>query len=346
MKSFFKNMFMTLFVVFVAAGINWLFGKIFNSESVITAVFMLSVLIVALNTSGYVYGIISSLLVVLCINYAFREPYFKFDFTLGENIVNAVAILIISIVSGALAKRIKKYEKEKAEIEAEKLRADLLRAVSHDLRTPLTSIFGAGTTIYENYELLPEEEKKLMLKGIAEDSEWLIHMVENLLSVTKAGTAEVNIVKFPVVLEELVDSVIGKFKKRYPGIDLKISLPEDIVIFSADPILIEQVILNLLENAVKHAVGMENLKLTIYTDEEKINFVISDDGCGMEKAHIKNIFSGIFNFDSTYSDNNRNMGIGLSACNAILKAHGSNLKASNIKPHGMKFYFTLIREEL
>ena len=116
MKSFLKNIIITFVCLAVAFGISYLFAKWFDSDGVITAVFMLGVLVVSAWTNEYLYGILMSVLSVLCINYAFREPYFKFNFTLAENVVNAVAILIISVVTSTLTKQIKRFEKLRHEM--------------------------------------------------------------------------------------------------------------------------------------------------------------------------------------------------------------------------------------
>jgi len=171
-------------------------------------------------------------------------------------------------------------------------------------------------------------------------------MVENLLSITKLDNNNVNLNKCPVVLEELVDTVLNKFKKNYPEQTIILSIPDDFVIVLADALLIEQVILNLLENALFHAIGMTELKLNIYTVDQKAVFEVSDNGCGIDKERIKHIFTGYYMHEKTLQDNQKKcMGIGLSVCAAIIKAHGSVIKAENRKEGGVTFRFALDMED-
>ena len=150
-------------------------------------------------------------------------------------------------------------------------------------------------------------------------------MVENLLSITKLGTGNVKINKKPVVLEELIDSVIFKFKKRYPSHDVIIDIPGDIVMIPMDAMLIEQVIINLLENAVQHATGMKHLWLSVFVIGNNAVFAIKDGGCGVSDEAMKSMFSGAYVSKASVPDGNRNnAGIGLSVCETIIKAHGGD----------------------
>ena len=184
-----------------------------------------------------------------------------------------------------------------------------------------------------------------MLIGIKEDSQWLIRMVENLLSVTKIDNSNVKLIKTSTVLEELVDSSLTKFKKRYQQ-SVELSIPEEFVTVSADAILIEQVLVNLLENAVQHAVGMTRLQLRIYTHGSEAVFEVIDNGCGVDKERLKNIFSGNVSSGTQTADAGKHgMGIGLSVCATIVRAHGGRIYAQNEPGGGMRFGFTLEVEE-
>ncbi len=318
----------------------------FNASALIPSIFVLAVFLISLITDGYFYGIISALVSVLAVNFAFTFPFFEFNFTIHENAVSAIIMLVITTITCALTNKIKKQESMRAESEMEKMRANLLRAVSHDLRTPLTAIYGASSTITENYDAVTDDHKKQMLAGIQEDSLWLIRMVENLLSVTRFDRSSVALIKSPVVLEELIDSVLSKFAKRYGDTKVELDIPDDFVMVSADAILIEQVLINLLENAVQHAKGMMRLLLRVYIEQDNAIFEVTDDGCGIEKEALKNIFSGYSSPKEVPADSHKHcMGIGLSVCDAIIRAHGGTISACRIKPHGMTFRFNLETEE-
>lgn len=312
----------------------------------IELVFVFGVFLVSLVTEGYVYGILAAFLSVFSVNFAFTFPYFAFNFTIYENLVSAMVMIVISLMTSALTTKLKRSQALRAEAEMEKTRANLLRAVSHDLRTPLTTIYGSSSAILENGDALTAEQKAKMLSGIKQDSEWLIRMVENLLSVTRIDSGEIRLIKTPTVLEELVDSVIVKFKKRYPHNSINVDMPDEIVIIPMDALLIEQVVLNILENAVRHAHGMSELSLRITAVSEKTIFEISDNGCGIDTDKLKRIFDGYNDPDKSPSDTrDRVSGIGLSVCATIIRAHGGTISAKNSESGGAVFTFELYREE-
>lgn len=340
------NIIFTFIILIAFFSISLLVEKFFDTYSFIPAIFTLAVFLVSLLTDGYFYGIIASLISVLALNYAFTFPYFKFNFSIPENLVSAIIMLAITILSSALTTKVRQVEKVRAETEKEKMRANLLRAVSHDLRTPLTTIYGSSSTIIEQYDDLQKEQILQLVNGMKEDSEWLVRMVENLLSVTRIDSGNVELIKTPTVLEELIDTVLVRFKKRYPQQAITIDIPEDFVIIPMDAVLIEQVIVNILENAVQHAKDMTELVLRVSLKEKDALFEIIDDGCGISKEHLADIFTGYFEKKDTPVDNQkRSMGIGLSVCASIIKAHDGQIGVENIKTGGCRFYFSLHREE-
>ena len=324
-----------------AFGISLCIHYTFDTVSLIPAIFVLAVFMISLGTEGYCYGIAASLISVLAVNYAFAFPYFRFNFTIPENMVSAIIMIIVTLITGTLTTKLKYQEAIKAESEKERMRANLLRAVSHDLRTPLTTIYGSSSTILENYDYLSDEQKKKMLSGIKEDSEWLTRMVENLLSVTRLDSANVKLIKTPTVLDELVDSVLVKFKKKYPDKKIRLSLPDDFTIIPMDAMLIEQVLFNILSNAACHAEGMTEIEFAVRLQDKKAVFEISDDGCGIAPDRLRDIFSGFYMGTAVPSDTKINSGIGLSVCASIIKAHGSTITAENNEKGGAVFRFAL-----
>jgi len=340
-KYIFRDLCLTLFILAFAFLLNLLMQTIFDTRSLIPMIFVLGVFLISLKTQGYFFGISASIISVLLVNYAFTYPYFAIDLISPECVMSAIVMLVVAIMTGALTTKIKEQEKIKAETEKERMRANLLRAVSHDLRTPLTSVYGSCSAIIENYEEIDKNKKIKLLNEMREDSEWLIRMVENLLSVTRLDSENVKIKKTPTVLEELIDSVLVKFKKRCPEFEIEVNIPEDFLSIPMDPMLIEQVIINILENSVHHAKGMTTLSLTVTTDSANAYFTISDDGCGIDPAIIDSLFSGYFNSDTSADSSRNNMGIGLSVCAAIIKAHDGEISVKNIKPHGAEFSFSL-----
>lgn len=344
-----KQIFDIAFTVFILS-LSFAVGILFQEFGVweqITTLFAFSVFLISLITDGYIYGVASAILSVFIINYTFTYPYFNMDFSAPSSIISAAIMLIIAVLTGAFTTRMKQWQKIKTESESERMRANLLRAVSHDLRTPLTTIYGASSSIITNYDKLSDAQKLQMTSGIKEDSEWLIRMVENLLSITRIDSGTVQLIKTPTVLEELIDSVILKFKKRYPKQSIELDIPDEVVVIPMDAILIEQVVVNILENVIHHAEGFTRLSLKVFTIDKKAIFEISDDGCGIPKEKLDRIFAGYSNKTDGGSDTRvRNAGIGLSVCATIIKAHGGDITAENAKDGGAIFRFSLMTEEI
>ena len=319
--------------------------NLFDTRTLTPMIFVLGVFLVSWRTQGYFWGIAASLISVLAVNYAFTYPYWAFDLISPECIASAVVMLIVATMTGALTTRLKKQEKVKAEAETERMRGNLLRAVSHDLRTPLTAIYGACSAMMENYDTFPREKHLKMLAGVSTDAQWLVRMVENLLSITRIDAGDVELKKQDTVLEELVDALLVKFQKHYPGQKVQVSLPEEFLLIPMDAILIEQVLMNLLENAVFHAKGMKNLWLRVERNQHLVIFRVEDDGEGIPEDRLPRLFTTHLGGDTPSDSSRSSMGIGLSVCSTIVKAHGSRIYAQNRPEGGACFYFALELED-
>jgi len=345
-KQYFRDAVFSLVTLVVTFVLNLLLQRLFQTQSMIPMIFVLGVFLISWRTQGYFWGIAGSLISVLAVNYAFTFPYYAFDLISPECISSAVVMLIVSTLTGMLTTQIKRQEQIKAEMDRERMRANLLRAVSHDLRTPLTSIYGASSTVIENYRSLTEAQHMELLEDVRSDSEWLIRMVENLLTVTRIDGERVQVTKTPTVLEELIGAVLVKFRKHYPRQKIQVQIPEEFVSIPMDAMLIQQVLMNLLENAVVHAKGMTELTLRVTCDGGRAEFSVADDGCGIPQERMEDLFTGYLDRRETPTDGSRsNMGIGLSVCATIVKAHGSEIYAENRKPRGAVFRFSLEMEE-
>ena len=341
----YKDIGFTIVILILAFLLGFQIEKIWGTPSLVPAVFTLGVFLISLYTQGYIYGIVASLFSMLAVNFAFTVPYFKINFWIPENFISAIVMLIITVMTSALTTKLKKQEQLRIETEREKMRANLLRAVSHDLRTPLTTIYGSGSALIENFTELSDEQKLELVNGMREDAQWMVGMVENLLSVTRMEDGNVKLHKTPVVLEELIDNVLVRFKKRYPKQEIKVEIPNEFISIPMDAVLITQVVVNMLENSVQHAIGMTELILRVFTEKHKAVFEILDDGCGISKHQIEHIFTGYFESKELPVDNQRNMGIGLSVCASVINAHGSLIEVENRKPKGCIFRFSLELEE-
>ena len=345
-STIWKDIAITVFILVVAFVISVSFQNVFGIDEQITTLFAFAVFLISLLTNGYVYGIISSCVSTLAINYAFTFPFFAFDFITPVNLISAVVMITIALLTGALTTKVKRNEEIRLESEKERMRANLLRAVSHDIRTPLTTIYGSAATLLENGDSLSPDQRKLMLQSIQNDSVWLVRMVENLLSVTRLDSDNVKIAKVPTVLDDLIASVLVKFKKRYAAQMVLLSMPEDILIVPMDAMLIEQVLVNLLENAVMHGEGMTKLELRVYAEDQQAVFEVRDNGCGIPKEKLQDLFIGFYEQkEGSVDSHKKNTGIGLSVCATIVSAHGGMISAENLPDGGALFRFTLRLEE-
>lgn len=345
-KQYLKDGAFSLGTLVVTFGLNLLLQTWFQTQSLIPMIFVLGVFLISWRTQGYFWGLLGSLVSVLAVNYAFTFPYYAFDLITPECVSSAVVMLIVSVLTGTITTQLKRQEKMRWEMDKERMRANLLRAVSHDLRTPLTSIYGASSTVIENYDSLTPEQHLKLLEDVRSDARWLIRMVENLLTVTRIDDDRVQLTKTPTVLEELVGAVLVKFRKHYPRQQVRVQIPDTFVSIPMDAMLIQQVLINLLENAVLHAKGMTLLELKVCCQDGKAHFSVTDDGCGIAPERMGNLFTGYLDRQDAPTDGSRsNMGIGLSVCASIVKAHGSEITAQNRQPHGAQFCFSLEMEE-
>lgn len=316
--------------------------RISTSDVHVPLIFVLAVLMISLTTDGYFYGILASLVSVIGVNWAFTYPYMKINFTIAGYPMTFLVMLAVSIVISTLTTKVHEHEMLRHETEQAELRANLLRSVSHDLRTPLTSIIGSISTVIDQGDNIDDIQRGELLSNAKEDAEWLVRMVENLLSITRiSGSEDTNINKTPEFLEEVIGDCCVKFKKRNPDILLDIKVPEEPVIVNIDAMLIEQVIMNLMENSVHH--GKITSKISVHVVAENKNAVVtvSDNGKGIDPKIINEIFKGQLDPD----DSNRFRGIGLAVCKTIVSAHGGRISAANLPEGGAEFKFTLPMEE-
>ena len=333
--------------------ISLLFREIVANPDVnLTMFYILGIVIVARYTTGYVWGFLFAIASVFSINYFFTYPYHNFDMTLEGYPITFLAMLVIYIITSALTTDLKeqaqilaKQEKELMEAQKEKMRANLLRAVSHDLRTPLTGIIGNSDSYIDMEDKLSTEEKRHIIENIKNDANWLLNMVENILSVTRIDNDTAKVKKYIESVDEVVSSAVVRFKKRFPDARLNVILPDEVIMLMMDSTLIEQLIINLIQNAHIHSKSTKPIKLNVQEYETKVWFSIRDYGVGIAEEKLTTIFDGgAYNQNNdTKADGHKGMGIGLSICKTIVKAHGGDIMVRNHE-EGSEFYFYLPKE--
>lgn len=314
-----------------------------HTDSFAPMIFILAVFLVARFTDGFFYGVAASVAGVLAVNYVFTYPYFKFNFSLAGYPLTIVCMLAVSLVTSALTTQTKLQETLRMEMEREKTRSQLLSSVSHDLRTPLTVILGANSAVIEGYDMLTPKEAKALLGEVNNEAQWLIRVVENLLTVTRMDTNRAGLLrKQPEVAEEPLSEAVTRFHTRFPDYSVTVKVPDEVLIVPMDATLIEQVLINLLENAVMHAKGSNRAELRVRREEGFAVFEVTDNGSGIARQKLPHLFDGSLATDRAHrSGESRNMGIGLSVCAGIVAAHGGKMSAENVKGGGARFRFTL-----
>lgn len=343
-KQTLRNILITLTILAAATVICFFLQQSVGTEAHAPLLFVLAVLFISRFTDGYGYGIFSAMAAVIAVNYIFTYPYFAFNFTITGYPLTFLVMLAVALSVSALTTQIKNQEKIRLESEKEKMRANLLRAVSHDIRTPLTSIAGSASVILENKNALSQDKVMELVANIKEEAQWLVRMVENLLSITRMNAENAKIDKQEELAEEVISAAVSKFKKRFPGIETEVYVPDEILLVPMDATLIEQVLVNLLENSVIHGRTTSRIRIQVSKQEETAVFSVEDNGEGIEESVLPVIFDGNLVARGESSDNKRNMGIGLSVCKSIIKAHRGNMRAENREEGGARMIFTLPME--
>ena len=341
-KAGLKDILITLAIVSVATLVSAIFLRFSASELPIYLIFVLAVLIISRLTDGLICGVVTSIVAVFIINFVFTYPFMAFNFTIAGYPFTFITLFVVSIITSTLTSQIKQQQKLRAEAEREKLYADFLRSISHDIRTPLTSIVGSTSAILDSELQLSEDQKLLLLSEIRDDASWLIRMIENILSVTRVR-GEMKIKKTREPVEEIVGEIIGKFRKRYPEAPVFVSIPDELVFVFMDATLIEQVIINLLENAAVHGKGATRIVFSVKIEGEEAIFSVENDGDMIDTAVMRKLMKGdIFSPDRVGgADSRRSLGIGLSVCASIVKAHDGKLFLQSNAEGGLCVGFNL-----
>lgn len=334
-----RDLLVTAGILFCAVELCIFLRMADSSDGFASPVFVLAVLLISRLTTGYLFGLIASLLGVVCVNFIFTYPYWAFNLTISGYPLTFLTFLVVSITTCTLTTQSKQQERLRAENEKEKMRADLLRSVSHDIRTPLTSIVGSTSAVLENPGLSGREQREL-LEDVRSEAQWLIRVVENLLSITRIGEDQAQITKEPEAVEEVLGEAAQKFRRRFPQIKVSVSVPEALLLVPMDPILIVQVLSNLLENAAVHGKTTSHICLSVAEEDGFARFSVRDNGQGIPEKELPNLFDGTLKHTEAAGDGKRNMGLGLSVCLAIVRAHGGTMEAKNWGD-GAEFSFCL-----
>lgn len=239
------------------------------------------------------------------------------------------------------------HEREKIRIamESEHLKSTLLRSISHDLRTPLTGIIGASDLIIESYDSLDQVSVKKLVSDIREESSWLIKSVQNILDMTLISEGKMTIQKNYEAVDDLISQAVRLVPQLASSGRLTVSTPEEIIIISVDGRLMVHALINLLDNACKHAGDDTAVFLRAFREERHVVFEISDEGPGIDTEIMDTLFEGFVTSHKNVADGKRGVGLGLAICKAIVHAHQGILAACNRENGGALFRMELPAEE-
>ena len=259
-----------------------------------------------------------------------------------------LALSILDVCSLALEKEASNRARREIEEAArqEQLRANLLRSISHDLRTPLTSISGNALILTEKNPLLTEEKRRELSAAIYEDANWLNHLVENLLSITRMENGQVNLHIQPELIQDIFDDVLAHLDHDAARHTIVTNVADDLLMADMDAQLIEQVLVNLINNAIKYTPEHSRIELFAAPEGKFVRICVTDDGPGIPEESRDKLFDMFYTLGKTRSDGRRGLGLGLALCRSIVAAHCGVIDVQNVAPHGACFRFTLPRTEV
>ena len=260
-----------------------------------------------------------------------------------EAFENSVLLSILGECALALENMRNAKEKEEAKLlaENEKLRSNLLRSISHDLRTPLTAISGNAGILLSDSESLPSETRNQMYSDIYDDAAWLYNLVENLLAVTRIEEGRMRLNTQPQLVEEMVSEALQHISRKKSEHTITVSHCDELLLAKCDARLIVQVIINLVDNAIKYTPAGSHIVLSAAAQGETAVIRVSDDGPGIPDEAKEKVFEMFSTGENRISDSRRSLGLGLALCRTIIAAHGGTITLSDNKPHGCIFTFTL-----
>ena len=337
-------------ILIAATLVGLLFSGLKIPEANIIAVYILGVLIISIITSSWMYSFLASVISVLAFNFLFTVPRFTLRAYDPSYPVTFGIMFLVALITGSLASRMKEYARESAQaamqIEKEQLRADFLRSISHDLRTPLTSISGNASNLLSNENEFSQETRMQIYGDIYDDSMWLIKLVENLLSVTRIEDGRMDLRMSAELMDEVIAEAMRHTDRNRAGRKIEVSSDEEFILGKMDARLIVQVVINLVDNAVKYT--PEGAQIRIHTGKKDGMVVVSvsDTGPGIPDEQKSKVFEMFYTGTNRAADGRRSLGLGLRLCRSIIRAHGGEIWVSDNKPQGAVFTFTLPAEEV
>jgi len=260
----------------------------------------------------------------------------------------SIMLSLLSECALALENEKNLFEKEAEAVKAEheRLRADLLRAISHDLRTPLTSISGHAGNLLANDKCFDDDTRKQIYSDIYDDSVWLISLVENLLSISRIGEGRSEIRLTAELISDVIEEALKHVDRKKNEHIIETELEDEFILANMDARLIVQVIVNLVDNAIKYTPKGSTITISANRERENVRVTVSDNGYGIPDTMKEQVFDLFYTGENKISDSRRSLGLGLALCRSIIEAHGGEIKLEDSYPRGASFSFTLPTKEV
>ena len=289
-------------------------------------------LYLAIRTQQQAYGVIGISIM--------GKPLDAFESSISLSILGECALALDNLRNAR--------EKEEAAVLAknEQLRANLLRSISHDLRTPLTSISGNADTLLHSYDALDAETRQRIFNDIYDDSKWLTELVENLLSITKIADGSVKLHLSDQVMDDIVSEALRHIDRRSAEHHITVDCGDEPLLVRVDAGLIMQVLINLVNNAIKYTPAGSNIRIAAIQRENTAEICVSDNGPGIPDELKERVFEMFFTGGNPIGDSRRSLGLGLTLCQAIIHAHNGEITLKDNSPHGCIFSFTVPLSEV
>jgi len=336
----------------VCTGICYLLDFFRVNDLNFLIIYILGILITAVFTHGYVYSLSLSVLSVFGYNFFFTVPRYTFHFNDKSYIVTFILMLIVGVFISTVTYQLKRrlaqinaLNEEKArlksEAEKEQMKATLLRSISHDLRTPLTTMKN-GAEVLLNNQMIEESDRQEILSSIVSKADWTIRLVENLLSLSRIEQENLTVKKKPEALEEIIPQAVRTIHGALGNRKIHYDMPAELLLVPMDATLIIQTISNILGNAVKHTAENGNITIKVWNAGHNSVFRISNDGAPIREEDLPHIFDAYYKGGDSMQENG--VGLGLSICKLIITAHGGKITARNLE-QGVVFEFMLPMED-
>lgn len=340
-----KNLAESAGVLIAVSLVGMLFRHLGFDDANIILMYVFGVLVISVVTTHRAYSLVSSIVSVLVFNFLFTEPKFTLRAYEKGYPITFLIMFLTAFLASSLAVQLKDHARASSEaamqVKNEQLKANLLRSISHDLRTPLTSISGNASNLISNGDSFDEATRNQLYTDIYDDSMWLINLVENLLSVTRLDEDHPSLNIADDLVEDVIDEALLHVNRQKASHHISVQNEEDYLFARMDPRLMVQVIINIVDNAIKYTPKGSNIVIRTWKEEGNACISIADDGEGIPDSIKDQVFDMFYTGSNSIGDSRRSLGLGLALCKTIVSALGGKISLKDNVPHGCVFTISL-----